>query len=80
MIKAPLAIVMLVITQSLTAQYGRVYDNLSMYSEILKSEKKFAIYLPPDYELSERSYPVLYLLHGGGDDRLDGCSLEKSCG
>ncbi len=52
-----------------TAQTGKVYDNLSMTSEILKSERKFAIYLPPDYETSERSYPVLYLLHGAGDDQ-----------
>ena len=52
-----------------TAQYGKVYDNLSMKSEILKMDRKFAIYLPPDYESSQRSYPVLYLLHGGGDDQ-----------
>jgi enterochelin esterase-like enzyme len=32
-------------------------------------ERKYAIYLPPDYESSQRSYPVLYLLHGGGDDQ-----------
>jgi len=25
--------------------------------------------LPPDYETSQRSYPVLYLLHGAGDDQ-----------
>lgn len=53
----------------LSAQYGKVYDNLSMDSEILKMERNFAVYLPPDYEHSERSYPVLYLLHGGGDDQ-----------
>jgi len=51
------------------AQTGRVFDNLSMSSEILKMERKYAVYLPPDYETSERSYPVLYLLHGGGDDQ-----------
>lgn len=51
------------------AQYGKTFDNLSLKSEILKGERKYAIYLPPDYELSERSYPVLYLLHGGGDDQ-----------
>lgn len=54
---------------SLSAQYGKVFDKLSMDSEILKMERKYAIYLPPDYEHSERSYPVLYLLHGGGDDQ-----------
>ena len=51
------------------SQTGKVYDNLSMKSEILKSERKFAVYLPPDYETSQRSYPVLYLLHGMGDDQ-----------
>ena len=53
----------------LMAQNGKVFDNLTMDSEILRMERKFAIYLPPDYESSQRSYPVLYLLHGGGDDQ-----------
>ncbi|MBK8503370.1 MAG: esterase family protein [Saprospiraceae bacterium] len=52
-----------------SSQNGKVYDNLSMHSDILNMDRKFAIYLPPDYETSERSYPVLYLLHGGGDDQ-----------
>jgi len=51
------------------AQTGKVFDNLTMQSEILEMERKYAVYLPPDYETSERSYPVLYLLHGGGDDQ-----------
>ena len=54
---------------AVSAQYGKVYDELTLKSEILKGERKYAVYLPPDYELSERSYPVLYLLHGGGDDQ-----------
>jgi len=53
----------------LSAQTGKVYDNLSLPSKILKSDRKFAIYLPPDYETSDRTYPVLYLLHGSGDDQ-----------
>jgi enterochelin esterase-like enzyme len=51
------------------AQTGRVHDNLSLPSKILKSDRKYAVYLPPDYDKSERSYPVLYLLHGAGDDQ-----------
>ncbi len=51
------------------AQSGKVFDKLSMDSKILKSERHFAIYLPADYETSDRSYPVLYLLHGAGDDQ-----------
>lgn len=51
------------------AQSGKVFDNLSITSKILNGERKYAVYLPPDYETSQRSYPVLYLLHGGGDDQ-----------
>src|ERR1700712_1356978 len=54
---------------SLFAQSGKVYDDLSLPSKILKGDRKYAIYLPPDYETSGRSYPVLYLLHGAGDDQ-----------
>lgn len=54
---------------SLSAQVSKVSDNLSLPSKILKGERKYAIYLPPGYETSSRSYPVLYLLHGGGDDQ-----------
>jgi len=53
----------------LFGQTGKVYDALTMDSEILGGSRKYAVYLPPDYETSERSYPVLYLLHGGGDDQ-----------
>lgn len=48
---------------------GKVSDNLIVKSTILKMDRKFAIYLPADYETSDRSYPVLYLLHGSGDDQ-----------
>lgn len=54
---------------SALGQTGKVFDNLSVKSALLKSDRKFAIYLPPDYETSQRSYPVLYLLHGAGDDQ-----------
>jgi len=39
-----------------------------MKSNILGKEVSFSIYLPPDYQESGRSYPVLYLLHGYSDD------------
>lgn len=51
------------------AQTGKVMDNLIVRSAILKMDRKYAVYLPPDYETSQRSYPVLYLLHGAGDDQ-----------
>lgn len=71
LIQASLATLILIFVTSplLMSQYGKVYDNLTMDSEILKMERKFAIYLPPDYELTKRAYPVLCLLHGGCDDQ-----------
>ena len=53
---------------SIFAQEAKVLDNLSLKSQILGGERKFAVYLPPDYETSTRYYPVLYLLHGYTDD------------
>jgi len=53
----------------LAAQTGKVMDNVTMTSKLLKMDRKYSIYLPPDYETSQRSYPVLYLLHGLGDDQ-----------
>lgn len=52
----------------LFSQGGKVIDQLSLKSKILDSERKYAIYLPSDYDYSNREYPVLYLLHGAGDD------------
>lgn len=69
--KRTISILLLCLTISVSsslAQSGKVYDNLSMTSKILKGERKYAVYLPPDYETSERSYPILYLLHGATDD------------
>ena len=47
------------LVQMNNAQHGKVYDNLTMESKILGMERKYAVYTPPDYETSERSYPVL---------------------
>ena len=62
-------LLILLLPAMVSAQTGKVFDKLSMQSEILNMERNYAVYLPPDYETSQRSYPVLYLLHGGGDDQ-----------
>lgn len=37
----------------------------TIYSEILKADRAYTIYLPKSYEVDkDRSYPILYLLHG----------------
>ena len=64
-----ISIVIVIAAGTAMAQSDKVFDNLTMTSKILKGERKYAVYLPPDYETSSRSYPVLYLLHGAGDDQ-----------
>jgi S-formylglutathione hydrolase FrmB len=53
---------------SALAQQGFLKESLSVKSATLGKEVKYSIYLPADYERSNRVYPVLYLLHGYSDD------------
>lgn len=47
---------------------GRIIEQKTVGSTILNKEVRYSIYLPADYAQSERSYPVVYLLHGYTDD------------
>ncbi len=47
---------------------GKVLESLKMNSQVMGKEVAYSVYLPPGYETSQRSYPVLYLLHGYTDD------------
>jgi enterochelin esterase-like enzyme len=65
-----LLVVFLIFASTTNAQVtGKVIENAVVTSKILNMQRKFAIYLPPDYATSDRAYPVLYLLHGAGDDQ-----------
>lgn len=50
------------------AQSGKVFESLVFESSKVDYPVEYSIYLPPDYDTSQRSYPVLYLLHGYSDD------------
>ncbi len=50
------------------AQQGILKESLKVKSATLGKEVEYSIYLPSDYETSNRRYPVLYLLHGYTDD------------
>jgi len=63
--------IILLIPYCLQAQESKVFDSLIHKSKILNKDKKFALYLPPGYESTKRSYPVLYLLHGGNGNQTD---------
>ncbi|HKJ82253.1 MAG TPA: alpha/beta hydrolase-fold protein [Ignavibacteriaceae bacterium] len=57
----------LLLTIAIEAQsQGTAYESKTLYSNILKMDRKFSIYLPAGYESSDLSYPVLYLLHPAG--------------
>jgi enterochelin esterase-like enzyme len=47
---------------------GKVIEQKTIHSDILKKDVHYTVYLPADYTSSERTYPVVYLLHGYGDD------------
>lgn len=47
---------------------GKVIEERTLKSAVLGKPVKYTIYLPADYDHSERNYPVVYLLHGYTDD------------
>jgi enterochelin esterase-like enzyme len=51
-----------------SAPQARLLESMIMNSSLLNQAVKFSIYLPPDYYVSNRRYPVVYLLHGYGDN------------
>ena len=62
-----LTLTSLFLTVAIEAQsQGTAYESKTLSSNILKMDRKFSIYLPAGYESSDRSYPVLYLLHPAG--------------
>jgi enterochelin esterase-like enzyme len=47
---------------------GQIIEGLSLKSAVLGRDVAYAVYLPPDYQVSKRRYPVVFLLHGYTDD------------
>lgn len=45
-----------------------VKESLQFRSEKMGKDVRYSIYLPDGYDVSDRKYPVLYLLHGWTDD------------
>ena len=43
---------------------GKILENREIMSSVLGKTVTYSVYLPEDYETSERNYPVVYLLHG----------------
>ncbi|CAN5833416.1 hypothetical protein BH24BAC1_BH24BAC1_35260 [soil metagenome] len=49
-------------------QLGKVVEKQLVKSKLLNRDVAYSVYLPADYSTSERSYPVVYLLHGLSGD------------
>ena len=47
--------------------HGTVHEH-SYFSKALSVERRLHVYTPPGYEKDSRTYPILYLLHGSGDN------------
>ena len=47
---------------------SEVKKGLAIDSKAMKMRLKYDLYLPPKFD-SEKEYPILYLLHGAGDDQ-----------
>lgn len=63
-----LAAILLVCITGIFAQTGKVLEMQTAKSTHMGKPVNYMVYLPPDYEISTRSYPVVYLLHGYTDD------------
>ena len=50
------------------SQIAKNMTEVTINSTALGEDRKAFVILPPDYNTSTRRYPVLYLLHGLGDD------------
>ena len=57
-----------IFNNAFTQNTGKIIEQSTVASKILNKEVRYTIYLPPDYTSSERTYPVVYLLHGYTDD------------
>ena len=50
---------------------GKVLESESMTSKLLNTEVKYSVYLPPNFENSDETYPVVYLLNGFTGDETN---------
>ena len=57
--------------------HGRV-ESVLYHSTSLHAERRMHVYLPPGFENIKGRLPVLYLLHGGGDNDLSWTGAAKA--
>ena len=63
-----LSLFILCLLPLISSAQGVIKESLKIKSSMMGKEMEYSIYLPADYDKTNRSYPVLYLLHGYSDD------------
>jgi S-formylglutathione hydrolase FrmB len=66
--KISLIVVLFIFVLPAFSQRGTVVESLVFESDLVSYPVEYSVYLPPGYDASKRSYPILYLLHGYSDD------------
>jgi enterochelin esterase-like enzyme len=64
-IRAMTAVLLLAVAAGAASAQSLTARTVRFPSRALGGEATFAILVPPDYESSQKRYPVVYLLHGG---------------
>jgi enterochelin esterase-like enzyme len=59
---------LILICNTVAASGLRIMESMVMPSKILKQDIRFSVCLPANYYVVKQSYPVVYLLHGLGDN------------
>ena len=55
------------------------YEHLYFHSDILGCDKSFSVLLPKSYKKdTERKYPVIYMLHGHGENDWEWANIPCS--
>jgi len=78
--KIILSFTLVLISTISLGQKGKVIEERTVKSAVLNRSVKYTIYLPADYETSERTYPVVYLYYYMDTLMIiqAGCNLERS--
>ncbi len=63
-----LFVILLTANLTFAASELRIMESMVMHSRILKQDVRFSVCLPVNYYSTKQSFPVVYLLHGLGDD------------
>lgn len=75
--KHTLAILVFSLILSYSSGQGKVLQSQKFKSNILNKEVNYSVYLPEGFEQSQQNYPVIYLLHGYGNDENTWISEAK---